>query len=40
VASKGCDLYQIPRFTPWDCTRWRYGWRLAQNARQPLNVAH
>lgn len=34
VTSPGCDLYQIPRFTPWDRTRWRYGLRLARNASQ------
>ena len=34
AASTGGDLYQIPRFTPWDKTRWRYGLRLARNARQ------
>jgi peptidoglycan/xylan/chitin deacetylase (PgdA/CDA1 family) len=33
TASVGSDLYQIPRFTPWDRTRWRYGLRLARNAR-------
>jgi peptidoglycan/xylan/chitin deacetylase (PgdA/CDA1 family) len=34
AASAGGDLHQIPRFTPWDKTRWRYGLRLARNARQ------
>lgn len=34
VARAGCDLYQIPRFTPWDRTPLRYGLRLARNARQ------
>ena len=24
------DLYQIPRFTPWDRSRWRFGLRLAR----------
>jgi len=33
AASAGGDLHQIPRFTPWDKTRWRYGLRLARNAR-------
>lgn len=31
VASLGCDLYQIPRFSPWDRGVWRYGLRLADN---------
>jgi peptidoglycan/xylan/chitin deacetylase (PgdA/CDA1 family) len=34
TVSAGDDAYQIPRFTPWDNTRWRYGLRLARNARQ------
>lgn len=33
AATVGGDLHQIPRFTPWDKTRWRYGLRLARNAR-------
>lgn len=31
VASRASDLYQLPRFTPWDRSRWRYGLRLARN---------
>jgi len=31
---RGCDLFQIPRFTPWDRTSSRYGLRLALNARR------
>ncbi len=34
AATPGCDLYQIPRFTPWDRRAWRYGLRLAANLRQ------
>ncbi len=34
AAAPGCDLYQIPRFTPWDRRAWRYGLRLADNLRQ------
>ncbi len=34
AASPGCDLYQIPRFSPWDRTAWRYGLRLAGNLRR------
>lgn len=28
------DLYQLPRFTPWDAVRWRFGLRLLMNTRQ------
>lgn len=31
VATSGCDQFQIPRFTPWDRTRLRFGMRLGQN---------
>jgi peptidoglycan/xylan/chitin deacetylase (PgdA/CDA1 family) len=34
VAHGGSDLYQIPRFTPWDRTPSRFGLRLALNTRQ------
>ena len=34
VGHHGCDLFQIPRFTPWDRARSRYGLRLALNVRQ------
>jgi len=33
VAIASSDAFQIPRFTPWDRTRLRYGARLAQNLR-------
>jgi peptidoglycan/xylan/chitin deacetylase (PgdA/CDA1 family) len=33
VAHSGSDIYQIPRFTPWDRAQWRYWLRLARNAR-------
>ena len=29
--SIGTDPWQIPRFTPWDLTRWRFGVRLMKN---------
>lgn len=32
AARAGDDLYQIPRFTPWDRADWRFGLRLAHNA--------
>jgi peptidoglycan/xylan/chitin deacetylase (PgdA/CDA1 family) len=31
AAGPGDDLYQIPRFTPWDRADWRFGLRLAHN---------
>jgi len=31
AARAGCDVHQIPRFTPWDRESWRYGFRLAHN---------
>lgn len=31
VATAGTDLFQLPRFTPWDRSQLRYGLRLAQN---------
>lgn len=34
VASPGCDIFQIPRFSPWDRSAWRYGLRLAGNLRR------
>lgn len=33
VARPGCDLFQIPRFTPWDRTATRFGLRLVSNMR-------
>jgi peptidoglycan/xylan/chitin deacetylase (PgdA/CDA1 family) len=34
TATTGCDILQVPRFTPWDRSEWRYGIRLAQNLRR------
>jgi len=34
VASTGADHLQLPRFTPWDRSRGRFGLRLAQNLRR------
>lgn len=31
VADAATDLFRIPRFTPWDATQARFGWRLAHN---------
>lgn len=35
AAKYGCDLYQIPRFTPWDRAAWSYALRLMRNLRRP-----
>ena len=34
TARAGDDLYQIPRFTPWDRPNWRFGLRLAKSRLQ------
>jgi peptidoglycan/xylan/chitin deacetylase (PgdA/CDA1 family) len=31
VATRHADRYQLPRFTPWDRSRWRFAARLARN---------
>jgi peptidoglycan/xylan/chitin deacetylase (PgdA/CDA1 family) len=31
VATTGCDLYQLPRSTPWDHASWKFGLRSLQN---------
>ena len=33
VAGRSSDRWQLPRFTPWDKTPWRYGLRLALQFR-------
>ncbi|XHS77520.1 polysaccharide deacetylase family protein [Burkholderiaceae bacterium UC74_6] len=38
VASQGCDLFQLPRFTPWDAGRMRFSARLAQNLARSETV--
>jgi peptidoglycan/xylan/chitin deacetylase (PgdA/CDA1 family) len=35
AATRHSDMYQIPRFTPWDRSKWRYALRLAHNLRRP-----
>jgi peptidoglycan/xylan/chitin deacetylase (PgdA/CDA1 family) len=39
AARCSADPYQLPRFTPWDQSRWRYGWRLLSNLRRTGSVA-
>lgn len=34
AAGAGSDRFQIPRFTPWDRSKWRFGLRLARNLRR------
>lgn len=34
TAGQSSDVFQVPRFTPWDRTRWRFGARLLQNLRR------
>ncbi len=33
VSSRTTDRYQLPRFSPWDTSRWRYGVRMLANLR-------
>ncbi len=40
AATKECDIFQIPRFTPWDRTGWRYALRLARNMHHAVAVVH
>ncbi len=28
--------FELPRFTPWDTTRWRFAARMAMNLRTPI----
>jgi peptidoglycan/xylan/chitin deacetylase (PgdA/CDA1 family) len=37
AANATSDPFQLPRFTPWDRTPWRFGLRLAQNLRRSPN---
>ena len=36
AAQAGVDTYQLPRFTPWDQSRLRFGARLAMNLRSAI----
>jgi peptidoglycan/xylan/chitin deacetylase (PgdA/CDA1 family) len=40
AAATGSDIFQIPRFTPWDRAKWRYALRLAANMRQAVTIVH
>jgi peptidoglycan/xylan/chitin deacetylase (PgdA/CDA1 family) len=39
TATRRSDMFQIPRFTPWDRTALRYALRLARNMRHVVTVA-
>jgi peptidoglycan/xylan/chitin deacetylase (PgdA/CDA1 family) len=39
VARSGCDPFQIPRFTPWDRSKWRFGLRMLRNMRTGVALA-
>jgi peptidoglycan/xylan/chitin deacetylase (PgdA/CDA1 family) len=39
VGRSGADLFQLPRFTPWDRPDWRFGLRLARNYFEPVQRA-
>lgn len=38
AASVSSDFFQIPRFTPWDRSSMRFGWRLLSNYSRPSLV--
>ncbi len=38
ACSARSDLYQLPRFTPWDARRWRFGLRLLMNTSRHDSV--
>jgi peptidoglycan/xylan/chitin deacetylase (PgdA/CDA1 family) len=37
AATSAGDLFQLPRFTPWDEGRSRFGWRLLRNFTTPVS---
>lgn len=39
AASAGTDLFRLPRFTPWDRSRARFGARMLLNLQTPLQPA-
>jgi peptidoglycan/xylan/chitin deacetylase (PgdA/CDA1 family) len=39
AASAASDRFQLPRFTPWDRTRMRYGMRLLHNLQRTERIA-
>jgi peptidoglycan/xylan/chitin deacetylase (PgdA/CDA1 family) len=39
AATRGADIYQLPRFTPWDRSMWRFGLRCAETLVKTPRVA-
>jgi peptidoglycan/xylan/chitin deacetylase (PgdA/CDA1 family) len=39
AAGRGVDIYQLPRFTPWDRSMWRFGLRCAETLVKTPRVA-
>lgn len=39
VARSGCDLFQIPRFTPWDRNVWKFSLRMLRNMDTRVELA-
>jgi len=39
AARHGDDLFQLPRFTPWDQKEWAYVLRMVRNSHQQIQVA-
>lgn len=35
VCGASSDVFQLPRFTPWDATKWRFALRMLMNTRRP-----
>lgn len=40
AATASSDVFQLPRFTPWDRTALRYALRLAKNMRYAATISH
>jgi len=38
AANKNADIYQLPRFTPWDKNRIRFVMRMVQNMFRTANT--
>ncbi|WP_347889012.1 polysaccharide deacetylase family protein [Nitrosomonas europaea] len=38
AARQDSDLFQLPRFTPWDKSEWRYVLRMVRNMRQRIQT--
>jgi peptidoglycan/xylan/chitin deacetylase (PgdA/CDA1 family) len=38
VSTRASDPHQLPRFTPWDSSRWAFGVRMARNLRQTASA--